>query len=61
MHNVTFLVSFPIFVISAAVFVYALTLLARDDPRARDIMRIGFSIGIFGVVLAAIMFGFFSL
>ncbi len=61
MHTVTFIVALIFFVIAAAVFGYALAQLYRGDLRARNTMMTGFGIGLFGVVVAAILFGFFSL
>lgn len=55
----TFLVSLPLFLISIGILSYGLVRANQDDPRARDIMTIGLEVGLLGVVVAAIVFGFF--
>jgi len=60
MPTLTFLVSLPLFLISAGIFCYALVQVRRDNPRARGIMTIGIEVGLLAVVVAAIVFGFFS-
>ena len=60
MYSLTFLVSLPLFVIAAVMFCYALARMARnDDQRARNIMTVGYGVGLLGVVVAAVVFGFF--
>jgi hypothetical protein len=60
MPTLTFLVSLPLFLISAGIFGYALVQVRRDNPRARDTMTIGVEVGFLAVVVAAIVFSFFS-
>jgi high-affinity Fe2+/Pb2+ permease len=61
MNTLTFAISLPLFLIAAALFSYGLAQLARnEDERASRTMTIGFGIGLLGVVVAAIVFGFFT-
>jgi hypothetical protein len=60
MLTVTFVVALVLFLIAAAIFSLGLARLARNDPRAGDTLTAGFGIGLFGVVVAAIIFGFFG-
>jgi high-affinity Fe2+/Pb2+ permease len=61
MPTLTFLVSLPLFLISAGIFCYGLVQLARnEDQRASNWISAGFGVGLLGVVVAAIVFGFFS-
>lgn len=59
MISLSFIVTLPLFITAIAIFGYGLT---RNDERASQMtMTIGFSVGLLGVVVAAIMFVFFSL
>jgi hypothetical protein len=61
MNTLSFLVSLPLFVIAAGTFCYGLVQLARnEDQRASNWISVGFGVGLLGVVVAAIVFGFFS-
>ena len=61
MHTVTFIVAF-IFVALAAIFWgRGLVNIYRDRRNARALVSTGFMIGLAGLVLAAILFGFFNL
>lgn len=60
MPTLTFLVSLPFFLISVGIIGYALVQVSRDNPRANDIMTIGVEVGLLAIVVAAIVFGFFS-
>ena len=61
MHIVTFIVALIFCVAAAVLSGYALVRLARNDKRARGILETGFGLWLFGIVLSAILFGFFSL
>lgn len=59
MISLSFLVSLPLFIASIVVFGYGV---ARSDEQAsQKTMSVGLGIGLVGVIVAAIMFGFFSL
>ena len=59
MISLSFIVTLPLFITAIAIFGYGLT---RNDERASQMtMTIGFGVGLLGVVVAAIMFVFFSL
>ncbi len=59
MISFSFIVTLPLFITAIAIFGYGLT---RNDERAsQTTMTIGFGVGLLGVVVAAIMFVFFSL
>jgi len=59
MISLSFVVTLPLFITAIAIFGYGLT---RNDERAsQTTMMIGFGIGLLGVIVAAIMFGFFCL
>ncbi|MFQ6122121.1 MAG: hypothetical protein ACE5LA_03570 [Dehalococcoidales bacterium] len=59
MISLSFLVTLPLFIIAIVIFGYGLT---REDERAsQTTMTIGLGVGLLGVIVAAIMFGFFSL
>lgn len=57
MYNLTFLVCLPIFLISVAIFCYGLARLAGNGPQAGGIMAVGLSVGLLGIIVAAIMIG----
>ncbi|MFC2058564.1 hypothetical protein ACFLTS_02835 [Chloroflexota bacterium] len=61
MHIVTFIVAIVFCVAAAVVSGYALVRLARNDTKARGTLEAGFGLWLFGIVISAILFGFFSL
>jgi hypothetical protein len=46
---------------ATGIFSYALWLLAKHDAKASGTMNIGFGIGLIGIILSAIIYGFFYL
>lgn len=60
MLTVTFVVAAIIFLTAAAFFIWGLVRLGRSDRRALNTLTTGFGIGLFGVVVAAIIFGVFG-
>ncbi|MFC1986024.1 hypothetical protein ACFLWC_03420 [Chloroflexota bacterium] len=61
MHTVTFIVALIFFLIAAIISGFALVLISRNEARARNTLTTSFSFWLFGIALAAILFGFFSL
>jgi hypothetical protein len=61
MHFVTFIVAFIFIVVAAVLFGAGLVKLYEKSARARGLISSGFMVGLLGVVIAAIIFGFFSL
>jgi len=61
MHTVTFIVALIFFLIAAIISGFALVQISKNKARARSTLTTGFSFWLFGIVLAAILFGFFSL
>ena len=61
MHIVTFIVAGTIFFISGILYVTALVQQSRDNTKGRGLMTTGFSLWLFGIIAAAVLFGFFSL
>lgn len=60
MPTVTFIVAAVLFLIAAAFFIWGLWQLARNNRGALNTLTTGFGIGLLGVVVAAIIFGFFG-
>lgn len=61
MHTVTFIVAGIIFFISGILYITALIQQSRDNTKGRGLMTTGFSMWLLGIVVAAVLFGFFSL
>jgi len=61
MHTVTFIVALIFFLIAAIISGFALVQISKNEARARNTLTTGFSFWLFGIVIAAILFGFFSL
>jgi hypothetical protein len=61
MHIVTFIVALIFFLAAAIISGFALAQISRNEARARNTLTTGFSLWLLGIVLAAILFGFFSL
>jgi hypothetical protein len=61
MHFISFIVAF-IFILSAVIlFGCGLTKLYRDNQKARGLISSGFMVGLLGMAIAAVIFGFFNL
>jgi len=60
MYTISFAVTCVFLLIAAAVCIYALTLHAKDDPRAKKIMTAGLVTACSGILVWAVIFGFFS-
>ena len=61
MHTVTFIVAGIIFFIAGILYVTALVQQSRDNSKGRGLMATGFGLWLGGIVVAAVLFGFFSL
>jgi hypothetical protein len=61
MHTVTFIVALVFFLTAAIITGFALAQISKNEAGARNTLTTGFSLWLFGIVLAAILFGFFSL
>jgi ABC-type polysaccharide transport system permease subunit len=61
MHIVTFVVALIFCLPAAIIFSYGLAQLAKNKPQARNTLVTGFGLWLSGIVLAAILFVFFSL
>jgi FtsH-binding integral membrane protein len=61
MHIVTFLVAALFIIIAAILFGLGLVRLYRDNDKARGLISSGFMVGLLGVVVAVVIFGFFNL
>jgi hypothetical protein len=61
MPNVSFIVLLVCILIAIGFFIYGLRLLASNNEEAGGKMNLGFGIGLIGLVLFAVMYGFFNL
>jgi hypothetical protein len=61
MHFVTFIVAFVFVLVAAILFGRGLVKLYQGNEQARSLISSGFMVGLWGVVIAAIIFGVFSL
>jgi hypothetical protein len=61
MHTVIFIIAGAIFFIASILYVTALVQQSRDNTKGRELMVTGFSLWLFGIIIAAVLFGFFSL
>ena len=62
MHLVTFLLVLAFVLVAAFIFVAGLVrLYQKNNNQARSLVSTGFIIGLLGVVIAVILFGFFNL
>ena len=61
MHFVTFIVALVFILVAAILFALGLVKLYRSKEKSRCLVSSGFMVGIWGVVVAAIIFGFFNL
>ncbi len=61
MYTVSCVVTCVILVIAVFISVYALTLQAKDNPRAKPILTVGLITALAGIFVGAVIFGFFSI
>jgi FtsH-binding integral membrane protein len=61
MHLVTFIVALVFIVVAAILFGRGLVKLYQKKEESRGLISSGFMVGLWGVVIAVILFGFFSL
>jgi nitric oxide reductase large subunit len=61
MYTVNCLVTGIILLVALVISVYALTLQAKDNPRAKTILTAGFITAVAGIFVGAVIFGFFSI
>jgi hypothetical protein len=61
MYTISFAVAGVLLLIAATICIYALTLHAKDDPRAKKIMTAGLITACSGIFVWAVIFGFFSI
>lgn len=60
MHFVSFIVTFVFILVAAILFGRGLVRLHQDNDKARGLISSGFMVGILGVIIATILFGFFN-
>ena len=60
MHFVSFIIAFIFIIVAAILFGRGLVRIHRKEP-ARGLVHSGVTIGLAGIVIAAILFGFFNL
>jgi succinate dehydrogenase/fumarate reductase cytochrome b subunit len=61
MHLVTFIVVGVLLLIAAILFLSGIVNIYQGNEKARNLVSSGFMVGVWGVVIAAILFGFFNL
>ncbi|MFH1647648.1 MAG: hypothetical protein ABID71_08205 [Chloroflexota bacterium] len=61
MHLVTFIVVLAFIVVAAILFASGMVQLHKESGAARGLISSGFMVGLLGVVVGAILFGFFNL
>ena len=61
MPTVSLIILIICIVVAAGFFSYGLRLLANNNAKASSSMNLGFGIGLIGLILFAIVYGFFSL
>jgi len=61
MHFVSFIVVLVFILIAACLFGRGLVRLHQGNEKSRGLIASGFMVGVWGIVVAAILFGFFSL
>ena len=61
MHFVSFIVILVSILIAAFLFGRGLVKLYHDKEKSRGLIAGGFMVGVWGIAIAAIVFGFFSL
>ncbi len=61
MHFVSFIVALVLFVIAACLFGMGLVKLHENNGKARGLISSAFIVGLFVIIVPAILFGFFNL
>jgi Na+(H+)/acetate symporter ActP len=61
MYFVTFIVALVFIVVAASLFGRGLVSIYQKNERARGLISSGFMVGLLGVIISAIIFGFFSI
>jgi hypothetical protein len=61
MHFVTFIVAFVFILAAAILFGRGLVKLYQGNEKSRNLISSGFMVGLLGLLIAAIIFGVFSL
>jgi hypothetical protein len=61
MHFVSFIVALVFILLAACLFGIGLVKLYQGNAKSRGFISSGFMVGVWGIVVAAILFGFFSL
>jgi len=61
MYTVSCLITSIILLVALVISVYALTLQAKDNPRAKMILTAGFVTAVAGIFIGAVIFGFASI
>lgn len=61
MHFVSFIVVLVFILIAACLFGRGLVRLYQGNEKSRGLISSGFMVGVWGIVITAILFGFFSL
>ena len=61
MHFVSFIVALVFILIAVCLFSLGLIKLYQDSEKSRGLISSGFMVGVWGLVIAVILFGFFSL
>jgi hypothetical protein len=61
MHFVSFIVALVFILVAACLFGRGLVKLYQGKEKSRSLISSGFMVGVWGIVVAVILFGFFSL
>jgi hypothetical protein len=61
MYFVSFIVALVLFIIAACLFGRGLVRLYQGNQKARGLISSGFIVGLSGIVIVAIIFGFFNM
>ena len=61
MHYVGFIVALVVILTAACLFGRGIVKLYRNSEKSRGLISSGFVVGLCGVIIATILFGFFSL
>jgi hypothetical protein len=61
MHFVSFVVTLVFILVAACLFGRGLVKLYQGNEKSRGLISSGFMVGVWGIVIAVILFGFFSL
>ena len=61
MHLVTFIVAFVFILVAAILFGCGLVKLYQGNKGSRNLVSSGFMVGLLGVIISVILFGFFNL